>query len=54
MEAVGDGALVGRMGGDEFVALIPSEAMQRSLPLIDQICGACDQFNRQSEKNYYV
>ena len=51
--AVGDSGVTGRIGGDEFCAMLPGNAGDGQR-IREQVRRECDGFNSDSDKAYYV
>lgn len=54
MEALGEDTLIARIGGDEFVALLPYESGLSGDIYVHKLRKACAEFNRNSKKDFYV
>lgn len=54
MNALGEDTLIARIGGDEFVALLPYESGLSGDIYIHKLRKACAEFNRNSKKDFYV
>ena len=52
--ALKDCGIVGRIGGDEFVAMIYPCEEHTAAEIIGGIQAACEDFNQISEKAYYI
>lgn len=53
-ETFGEEGQVARIGGDEFVAILPYDYRLDGEDYIRSIKGACDELNRTSDKEFYV
>ena len=53
-ETFGEEGQVARIGGDEFVAILPYDYRLDGEDYIRSIKGACDELNRTSDKGFYV
>lgn len=54
MVALGEDTLIARIGGDEFVALLPYESGLSGDIYLHKLRKACVEFNRISKKDFYV
>lgn len=54
MTALGEDTLIARIGGDEFVALLPYESELSGDIYIDKLRKAYGEFNKSSKKEFYV
>ena len=54
MDALGEDTLIARIGGDEFVALLPYESGLSGDIYVHKLRKACAEFNRNSKKDFYV
>ena len=54
MNALGEDTLIARIGGDEFVAMLPYESGMSGEFYIQKLCKVYNDFNQNSKKDFYV